>query len=263
MRSTMFRVVFVPLASSLAGSLLLLASSPPALGQDSLRAVPSVFVGAAGDCGEVSPGVPYPAGSNIVTSAWLRGMGLPDNGGQNTTAIDLATNPNKRDPHFGLLLSKNGPTPDCSAAGAEIRGVRGMVVDAGFGVGYDYRNGGHCGAGAPRFDIDTDMGFFFVGCANAPKTPAPQDPVQWTRTRSLLTTCGVECFPSAIPAGAKIKSITLTYDEGTDTANNDTEGVGLAVLDNIFINGGFIRSGSGTEPSGSEAKRGGRDRDDD
>src|SRR3954469_15346155 len=42
-----------------------------------LKARPFVFVGKAGDCG------PAP-GSNIVTSAWLGGMGLPDNGGANS-----------------------------------------------------------------------------------------------------------------------------------------------------------------------------------
>ena len=219
-----------------------------------LKADPFVFVGKAGDCFAGSP-----AASSIVTAAWLGGMGLPDNGGQNSNPANPADNPNKRDPHLGLLLSKNGPTADCSAAGAEIKGVKGLVVDANFTVGFDYRNGGHCGAGAPRFNIDTDAGFFFVGCANAPQTPAPQDPAQWTRTRSVLTACGAECFPSAIPAGARIRSISVIFDEGTDLANNDTEGVGLAVLDNIFINGRFIRSGKGVEPKGGEQ---GRDDDD-
>ena len=67
---------------------------------DGLRAVPFVFVGAPGDCG------PLP-GSNIVTSAWLPGMGLPDNGDPNTAA-------NAGDRRFGLLLNKNGLTTDCS-----------------------------------------------------------------------------------------------------------------------------------------------------
>jgi hypothetical protein len=141
------------------------------------------------------------------------------------------------------LLAKNGATADCSSSGARITGVSGMTVDANFALGYDYRLGGHCGAGAPRFNVDTDKGFFFVGCANAPQSPAPQDPAQWSRTRSVLATCGVECFPSAIPVGAKIKSISILFDEGTDTANNDTQGVGLAVIDNIFINGQVIASG--------------------
>src|SRR2546428_571619 len=112
---------------------------------DDLRAVPFAFVGAAGDCG-----TGYPAGSNIVTAAWLRGMGLPDNGGPNSNPVDPRDNPNKTDPHLGLLLSKNGPTADCSASGAEIKGVRGMRVTTPFILGFDYRNGGHSGGGGRR-----------------------------------------------------------------------------------------------------------------
>ncbi|TMH21734.1 MAG: hypothetical protein E6H61_09300, partial [Betaproteobacteria bacterium] len=130
--------------------------------EGALGAVPFEFVGTVANCGI--------AGSRIVTAAWLRGMGLSDSGGPN-------------DPHNGLLLSKNGATADCSSAGASIKGVKGMVVTDTFEVGFDYRNGGHCGAGAPRFNIDTDQGFFFVGCANAPKKPASQDS-EWTNVRS-------------------------------------------------------------------------------
>jgi len=198
-------------------------------GDNKVQAVPFTFVGTAAQC------APSPAGSRIVTAAWLGGMGLPDNGGMN------ATTPG--DPHTGLLLSKNGPTVDCSSSGARITGVSGMTVDANFALGFDYRLGGHCGAGAPRFNVDTDKGFFFVGCANAPQSAAPQDPAQWSRTRSALTTCGVECFPSAIPVGAKIKSISIVFDEGTDSVTNDSQGVGLAVIDNIYINGQIITSG--------------------
>ena len=125
-----------------------------------LRARPFAFVGRAGDCGD-----DYPAGARIVTSAWLGGMGLPDDGGPNV-GPNPANNPSKNDPHRGLLLSKNGTTADCSAAGATITRVQGMTVTPTFALGFDYRNGGHCGAGAPRFNVNTDMGFFFVGCAS-------------------------------------------------------------------------------------------------
>src|SRR3989475_13001795 len=129
-----------------------------------LQAVPATFVGKAGDCG-----TGYPAGSRIVTSAWLGGMGLPDNGGQNVGS-DPKDNPSKQDPHLGLLLSKNGTTADCSAAEAEITGVTGIEVTADFHLGFDYRNGGHCGAGAPRFDVSyqtggTDGSSFVGGCS--------------------------------------------------------------------------------------------------
>lgn len=204
-----------------------------------LQAVPFTFVGTAADC------APYPAGSRIVTAAWLGGMGLPDNGGANTTNADLATNPNKNDPHSGLLLNKNGPTADCSSSGARITGVRGMTVTATFAVGFDYRLGTHCGAGAPRFNIDTDKGFFFVGCAASAETPAPQDPAEWFRVRSFISTCTTPCSPGPIPVGAKINSISILYDEGTDNpvGTSDPAGVGLAVIDNIFINGQTITSG--------------------
>jgi len=209
-----------------------------------LQAVPATFVGKAGDCG-----TGYPAGSRIVTSAWLGGMGLPDNGGQNVGS-EPKDNPNKQDPHLGLLLSKNGTTADCSAAEAEITGVEGITVNAEFHLGFDYRNGGHCGAGAPRFDVSyrqpdgTDGSSFVGGCSNDHQpTGAPQDPAQWTRVR-FETSDQTESFPP-IPQGSRIKSISIAFDEGTDTANNDTEGVGLAVLDNIDINGRLITRGTG------------------
>ena len=48
-------------------------------------------------------GTGYPAGRKIVTSQWLNGMGLPDNG----TAHPAVAS---KDIHSGLLLSKHGPT---------------------------------------------------------------------------------------------------------------------------------------------------------
>src|SRR5947209_6318975 len=61
-----------------------------------LRARPFVFVGTAAQCGG-------PAGSNIVTSGWLGGMGLPDDG----TSANSPSPTAARDPHKGLLLNKN------------------------------------------------------------------------------------------------------------------------------------------------------------
>src|SRR5207249_4985877 len=85
--------------------------------------------------------------------------------------------PNKRDPHLGLLLNKNGATPICSSAGAEITGVKGKTVTSTFHVGLDYRNGGHCGAGAPRFNIDTDMGFFSSAVPPLPRATLRRIPL--------------------------------------------------------------------------------------
>ena len=222
--------------------------------KDRLRAVPFTFVGTAAEC------APSPAGSRIVTAAWLGGMGLPDSGGD--TALN-GTPATRNDPHSGLLLNKNGPTADCSSSGARIEGVRGMTVTATTALGFDYRSGTHCGAGAPRFNVDTDMGFFFVGCINGTQTPAPQDTANWTRTRSVLSACGPACFPSSIPVGARINSISILYDEGTDNpvGTSDPVGVGLAVIDNIYIDGRTITSGKGVQDGGKDKKD--KDGDDD
>ena len=232
-------------------SVLALGIPVTAIGDDDdghhLKADPFAFVGKAGDCGEATP-----AGSNIVTAAWLGGLGLSDE-------------PNQRDARTGLLLSKNGPTADCSAAGARISGVKGIVVSPTFELGYDYRNGGHCGAGAPRFNVSYTLpgggdGFSFVGgCANdSTPTAAPQDPSQWSRVR-FQTSNPAESFP-VIPAGSRIERITLIFDEGTDVATaprpsgdlGNPAGIGLTVVDNIFINGRLIRAGKGIEPRPGE-----------
>lgn len=204
--------------------------------KDRLQAVPFEFVGSAADC------APAPAGSRIVTAAWLRGMGLPDNG-----AANAPSGAARNDPHNGLLLSKNGPQADCSSSGARIQGVKGTPVTAGFHLGFDYRNGGHCGAGAPRFNVswrsNGTSGFSFVGgCSNdSTPTPAPQD-AQWTRVRFEVQNAA-ESFP-AIPVGAEIVSISILFDEGTDIPTvQDPNGVGLAVIDNIDINGQLITRG--------------------
>jgi hypothetical protein len=218
-----------------------------------LNAVPFVFVGGADECGGV-------AGTPIVTAAWLGGMGLPDNGGPNAV-----TNQSDR---LGLLLSKNGPTPDCSASGARITGVRGTEVSLTFTLGFDYRNGGHCGAGAPRFNVTvknavtkTETSHFVGGCANSPSLAAEQDPAQWSRVRFMAA----QQFPP-IPPGSKVQSISILYDEGTDTPSTNTQsqepsGVGLAVIDNIYINGQVIRRGKGiAEPRGGRGDDRGDDR---
>ena len=187
---------------------------------------PETFVGKAGDCG-----AGYPAASNIVSAEWIKGAGLPDNGGPNVNLSNPQDNPNKKDDHQGLLLSKNGPSPDCSAAGASLNGVDNITLTE---IGFDIRNGTHCSGGAPRFNVEATDGFHFVGgCANSTMTPAPQDPA-WTRIR-IDPTNGSQTFPP-IAAGARIKRIEIIFDEGTDAP----PGAGLAVIDNIDVNGVIV-----------------------
>lgn len=199
-----------------------------------VQVIPYTFVGNAGDCG-----TGYPAGSRIVTATWLTGFGLPDNGGPNAGTMP-GDEPNKRDPHTGLLLSKNGPTPDCSSADARVTGVSGLTVTTTFELGFDYRDGTHCGAGAPRFNVVTADGVdHFFGCADGTSTPAPQDPTQWMRVRFTAA----QGYPP-VTAGERVRSIEIVFDEGTDTPTaQDPNGAGLVNLDNIDINGMIVTSG--------------------
>jgi hypothetical protein len=199
-----------------------------------LRLTPREFVGAIGDCGKG-----YPAGARIVQAAWLTGMGLPDRGQPNSNPDDPRDNPAKRDPHYGLLLSKNGPTPDCSAAGARVRGTRhSFTIEE---LGLDFRNGTACGAGAPRVNVYTEGGLvYFIGCSAGTRTPAPQDPAQWTRVRFSEEDVFPQ-MPDSPPfefGVTEVERLTIVFDEGTDTAHPDQpSGTGLVVIDNFVLNG--------------------------
>jgi hypothetical protein len=177
----------------------------------------------------VKAGVFDPGKTNTVTAKWERGLGLADgNGG-------------KKDVHKGLLLSKDAPTGTNSAAGASIRGVKGMVLTT---VGYDVRDGSHCSGGAPRFDVITvehpAVVHFGGACTNG--TVTPNTPVAgWSRVR-FDPQSPTNFFPP-IPAGEHVSVMDITFDEGTDTAGGMP---GLAVIDNIDINGTLIGSGPNT-----------------
>jgi len=236
------------LALGLSGALMATATADP-----KLRARPFVFVGSAGECGGV-------AGSDIVTAAWLGGLGLADDGVTPTPPPVGA----RRDPHRGLLLNKNGPTPNCAAAGASILGFKpGTTISE---LGFDHRVGDHCGAGAPRFNVVTTAGFlYFVGgCSAGTHTPAPQD-AQWERVRFSATDFfPANSGPPFVFGLTQVGSIEIIFDEGTDTpTTSDPTGVGLAVLDNIDINGELITEGHGEVPRADGKQRNGREDADD
>ena len=228
------------------------ASADDDKGGKGLRARPFVFVDPTNAACGTQPG------ADIVTAAWLGGMGLADDGVTPTPPPAGAG----RDPHTGLLLNKNGPTPNCSASGATIQGFKpGTTISE---IGFDFRNGGHCGAGAPRFNVTSTAGnlYFVGGCSAGTHTPAPQD-AEWVRVR--FSAADFFGSPSFVFNVTQVRSIEILYDEGTDTPTvSDPNGVGLAVLDNIDINGQLITSGKGIAPKDDGKLHNGRnDADDD
>jgi len=198
-----------------------------------------------------------PFQTHLVRARWLRGTGCPtgatvNDGTTSSTFTDPACAPlvGGGDPkdspgkNEGLLLVKTGPTPNVASAGADLKGVKGIILTE---LGYDIRTGSHCGNGAPRFNVRTADGtLHFVGCNSPPALVAGVSPgwkrLRWTAAELLFAT------PSIAP-GSVVQSIAILFDEGQDTPSAGPPGVetgsGLAVLDNIDVNGTLVGRGPG------------------
>jgi hypothetical protein len=185
-----------------------------------------------------------PAKTFLVQAEWLSGIGCPTNAatssdGQNQTgtytdpACPAATSPRDRKVE-GLLLAKTGPTANFAAAVADLKHVPKTVTQ----LGYDIRKeggsltplGSHCGAGAPRFNVTTSTGTQFIGC-NSPPATSQVLGNGWTRLTWTVAYTNVE-------------RIAIVFDEGQDTG---PDFFGLAVLDNINVNGDRVGSSGGSD----------------
>jgi hypothetical protein len=180
-----------------------------------------------------------PGGSELVQAEWLQGIGCPNSGPFADAGCPTGGVGDFR--RQGLLLAKTGPTANNASAGASLRGADGETVRE---LGYDIRKGGapgsaigsHCGAGAPRFNVTTDFGTHFVGCASPPGTVTAAS-AGWTRLRWGPA----QAFPP-IPPTAPIRSLAIVFDEGQDTG---PDFFGLAVIDNIDVNGVLVGKAGG------------------
>jgi hypothetical protein len=208
-----------------------------------------------------------PAHTNLVQAAWLNGIGCPTNASIATYPATSPTGtyddpvcpplPGSYDPkdqhNEGLLMVKTGPTPNNAAAVAELKKVKGITLLTE--LGYDIRKygpgthtgpfGSHCGAGAPRFDVETTTGSFFLGCSS----PPPQEVLGqgWIRLRwgtgapllGFSSACGPTGGPCSI--GGTVTRIQIVFDEGQDTG---PDFFGAAILDNIDVNGMLVGHGA-------------------
>jgi len=211
-----------------------------------------------------------PAHTFLVQAQWLDGIGCPTNAGVSADGSTITshytdaacTTGDSSDSHNqGLLLVKTGPTPNYAAAQADISGVSGIHLTE---LGYDVRkprsfadaSGSHCGAGAPRFDVITsDNVDHFVGCASPPPLQTATG-VGFVRLRWTVAQLAA-AFPPILPTDS-VKSITIIFDEGQDTA---PDYFGLAVLDNIDINGTLV--GQGDNAGNNKGKHKGNGDNDD
>jgi hypothetical protein len=158
-----------------------------------------------------------PGATGIVSSKWVTHQGLGDAG--------------KSD--HALVLQKLGSTATEASAGASVSKVKNLTLTE---LGFDYEVGGHCGAGAPRYNVTLTTGaVFFFGCAHGDVTPAGADSQGdlWNRVRftnlDAFPADGVSVWPGF--GLAQVQSIAVVFDEGTDV------GVGFVRLDNLDVNG--------------------------
>ena len=158
---------------------------------------------------------------------------------------------------------KTGPTNNFASAGAELHKVKGIVLTE---LGYDIRKqgtvppfhtsplGSHCGAGAPRFNIVTTTGFFFLGCSSPPPDAEMLGNgwirLTWGGTAPLMAFC-VTSMPTLtcpasftlVPVTGTVKRIQIVFDEAQDAFGGPDE-FGAAILDNINVNGARVGHGA-------------------
>jgi len=177
---------------------------PGQFGQTLVAALPAPVDDPAAPSGffSVKPQEFDPAKTGLVQAAWLDGMGCPTHatiavpnasftgvGGSAPYADSGCPTTDPKDQHFeGLLLGKTGPSSNFASATAELNRVKGITLTE---LGWDIRKAGgtgasplgsHCGAGAPRWDIQTTTNFYFIGC-NSPPGVAEAASSGWVRLR--------------------------------------------------------------------------------
>jgi len=206
----------------------------------------------------VVPTIFDPGDSDLIPSGWIQGIGCPTkrpyavypSTHDNAIYMDAGcpTTDNSDVQNEGLLLVKGGPTNDNASSGANILGVQGVVLKE---LGYDVRRGLHCGAGAPRFNIETmDGKNYFLGC-NSPTptatTAGPPFPASATSGFTRLrwgNGSSVQAYNAATgmleTVSSPVRRLSLLFDEGQDTGPDFT---GMAILDNIDVNGVLVGQG--------------------
>jgi hypothetical protein len=183
--------------------------------------------------------LPSPAAAGGVTlhpsgfgehsyAAWKAQEGLPDNTGNKDQF---------------LYFQKETTTATVAAGVAVFKGVAGMNTSELDPLAFSYEIGGHCGAGAPRFNLRVEVApgvrqTFFFGCNSgmAPAGPPIMDDQgdMWERRTTV----------APLPAG-EVVSLAIVYDEGQEFPP------GHVFLDNIQVGARLWTSASDNGSGGT------------
>jgi len=157
-------------------------------------------------------------------SSWKADEGLPDR----TGAKDQA-----------LYFQKNTTTATVAAGVAVFKGVEGMDVASLFPLSFYVRTDGHCGAGAPRFNLRVEDSTgarqtVFIGCAGM----LPGGTIAYEghvfEERSILG--------PPVAGALRVVSLSIVFDEGQEFGScrgvsGLVSGQSCTFLDNITVAG--------------------------
>jgi hypothetical protein len=222
---------------------------------------------AAAQFHQVHPGEYDPAKTHLVQGAWLTGIGCPTAAKYApypaTTATDTYTDPacpsgdSKDKGNEGLLLAKTGPTDNNAEPFAELKNLKGLPITE---LGYDLRKSGSstdlrgstCSVQAPMFQLQTKAGdVYYIGCqAPPPDSETPGDGyirLRWGGSAPLMAYLNGATLTDI--SGMSFEKVFIVFQDGyTGPTTADQSKFGLAVLDNIDVNGTLVGEGP-TDPN--------------
>jgi hypothetical protein len=199
----------------------LVASGSAAAATPAFSLVPFEFVGTAAQCGGT-------AGTDTVTAEWDNSTG---------------------NPAPSILLQKLGATTNCASAGVDIISpLEGQAVSNLTELNFDYKTGEHCGAGAPRFNLQLDQAGnqnAFLGCAGGTQTPASNG---YTHVEYSAAQIQAAVVAAGGTPTSTLQDLYIIFDEGSDTPTGGTIGTaGTIHIDNISVNNAVV--GDPTSPT--------------
>jgi hypothetical protein len=177
----------------------------------------------------------HPSGFGEKSRAnWKAQAGLPDS--------TPSGNPNQ-----ALYFQKMTTTATIAAGVALIRGLEGQSASVITGLQWYHRVDGHCGAGAPRWNVNLRDSLgnnytVFIGCYAAAHAPAaaPNDTTWCVDT--FAPAAQITAQTGLAPSMLTIRSLAIVFDEGTDNPIAQPPGCpvgtstpGFVYLDNITV----------------------------
>jgi hypothetical protein len=177
----------------------------------------------------------HPAGFGTMSySSWKAHQGTPDSQGNADQA---------------LYFQKMTSTATVAAGVAVINGLEGLPADELTGLSWWHREDGHCGGGAPRWNIGVQDSTghqytVFLGCAAAQhtETGVTTNGHGWCQDTQSSPAAAIAAQTQQDPADLTITGLEIVFDEGNDVPNappapcgQDSFAGGFVYLDNIDV----------------------------